>query len=143
MKKQISVTGFIVFCFVAAGLVTLAFFIGSWTGSSGKVSVMGAFATVPEDITGTTSDIEYKVSVPGTDVTLAGVTVDFTSSSRYVTFNPASGSVKTDSNGVARIGIVARADAPTWLRTTRIGAECTVGDVNVSDKTEPLPVKAG
>ncbi|RLE36804.1 hypothetical protein DRJ12_03965 [Candidatus Acetothermia bacterium] len=143
MKKRFSLVGFMVLCVAAAGFITLAFFIGSWTGSSGKVSVTGAFAAVPAAITGTASNIEYKVSVPSTDATLAGVTVDFSSPSKYVTFNPASGSVTTDSDGVARIEIVAKANAPTWITTTTIEAACTIGNVKMSGKTEPLSLKAG
>ena len=143
MKKRFSIVGFMVICVAAAGFITLAFFIGSWTGSSGKVSVTGAFATVPASITGTASDIEYKITVPGTDASLAGVTVEFSSPSRYVSFVPASGSVTTDSDGVARIGIVAKANVPTWTTRTTIEAACTVGNVNVSGKTEPLSIKAG
>ncbi len=143
MKKRFSVVGFTVLCVAAAGFITLAFFIGSWTGGAGKVSVTGAFATVPTAITGTASNIEYKISVPGTDANLAGVTVDFSSSSRYVAFNPASGSVTTDSDGVARIEIVANANAPTWSARTTIEAACTVGSLKVSGKTEPLSIKAG
>lgn len=143
MKKRISLLGFIVLCVAAAGFITLAFFVGTWTGSSGRVSVVGAFATVPQAITGTASNVEYKVSVPGTDVNLAGVTVNFSSASRYVSFNPASGSVTTDSDGVARIEIIASTDTPTWIGPTTIKAACTVGGLNVSDKTGPLSIKVG
>jgi len=143
MKKRFSIVGLVSLSVAAAGLITLAFFIGSWTGSSGKVSVTGAFATVPTAITGTASNIEYKISVPGTDANLAGVTVVFSSPSRYVSFEPASGSVTTDSDGVARIEIVANANAPTWTTRTTIEAACTVGNLKVSGKTEPLSIKAG
>ena len=143
MKKRFSVIGLIGLSVTAAGLITLAFFIGSWTGGSGKVEIAGAFGAVPEAITGTASRVEYKVSIPGTSASIAGVSVVFSSPSRYVIFEPVSGSVTTDSNGVAGIEVIAKADAPTWLRTTTIEATCTVGDLNVSGKTEPLSIKAG
>jgi len=108
MKKVMSVPSFIVLCLAAAGFITLAFFIGTWTGGSGKVSVTGAFVTVPEAITGTASDVEYKISVPDTDVRLSGVTVSFSSTSRYISFNPSSGAVTTDSDGLAKIEVVTK-----------------------------------
>ncbi len=143
MKKLISVPGFIVLCLAAAGFITLAFFVGSWTGSSGKVSIAGAFVTLPEAITGTPSDIEYEVSVPDSGVSLAGVTVNFSSTSRYVSFNPASGSVTTDSDGLARIEVTRSEDTPSWSSSAKITAECVVEDVTISDTTSPLSVKAG
>ena len=143
MKKVMSVPSFIVLCLAAAGFITLAFFIGTWTGGSGKVSVTGAFVTVPEAITGTASDVEYKISVPDTDVRLSGVTVVFSSTSRYVSFNPSSGSVTTDSDGLAKIEVVTKPDAPTWARTAEIGVKFAIEGVNISDKTSRIPVKAG
>jgi len=143
MKKRFSIIGLIGLSVAAAGLIALAFFIGSWTGGSGKVEVAGAFGAVPEAITETARVVEYKISVPGTDAALAGVTVIFSSPSRYVTFEPASGSVMTDSDGVARIGIVAKANAPTWTTRTTIEATCIVGNVDVSGKTGFISLKAG
>jgi hypothetical protein len=142
MKKVMSVPSFIVLCLAAAGFIVLAFFIGTWTGSSGKVSVTGAFVTVPETITGTASNIEYKISVPDTNVKLSGVTVDFSSTSRYVSFNPSTGSVTTDSDGLAKIEIVAKPGAPSWARAAGIGVEFTIENVSISDKTSQISIKA-
>ncbi len=143
MKKFISIPGFIILCLAAAGFITLAFFIGTWTGSAGKVSIAGAFVTVPSTITKTPSSIEYKVNVPGTGVDLAGVTVNFSSTSRYVVFNPASGSVTTGSDGLAVIEIVSKEGTPTWASSAKITAECTVEGINLTDETPRLAVKAG
>jgi hypothetical protein len=143
MKKFISIPGFIILCVAAAGFITLAFFVGTWTGSSGKVSITGAFVTVPRAITGTPSSVEYKVSVPDTGVDLAGVTVNFSTTSRYVTFNPTSGSVTTDAKGLAVIEVVTKEGAPAWASSAIITAECTVEDINLSHDTMRLSVKAG
>jgi len=143
MKKLISIPGFIILCLAAVGFITLAFFVGTWTGSAGKVSIAGAFVTVPSAITTTPSSIEYKVSVPGTGVDLAGVTVNFSSTSRYVVFNTASGSVTTDTDGLAVIEVVSKEDTPTWASSAKITAECTVEDINLLDDTTRLSVKAG
>ncbi len=143
MKKFISIPGFIIICIAAAGFITLAFFIGTWTGSAGKVSIAGAFVTVPSAITKTPGNIEYKVSVPGTDANLAGVTVNFSSTSQYVVFNPASGSVTTDSDGLAMIEVASKEGTPTWASSAKITAACTVEDINLSDDTVRLSVKAG
>ncbi|GEM_PF-1753127 len=143
MKKLISIPGFVVLCLAAAGFITLAFFIGTWTGSSGKVPIMGAFVTVPEAITGTASNLEYKISVPDTEVGLSGVTVSFSSTNRYVSFDPSSGSVTTDSEGLAKIGVAVTADAPSWTRAAEIAAEFTVENVSITDKTARIPIRAG
>ncbi|MFQ6117960.1 MAG: hypothetical protein ACE5LQ_06805 [Candidatus Bipolaricaulia bacterium] len=143
MKKVMNVPSLIVLCLAAAGFIVLAFFIGTWTGGSGKVSVTGAFVTVPEAITGTASNIEYKISVPDTDARLAGVTVDFSSTSRYISFDPSTGSVTTDADGLARIEIVAKPDAPSWARAAEIGVKFTIENVSISGKTARISIKAG
>lgn len=143
MKKIISVPGFIVLCLAAVGFIVLAFFIGTWTGSSGKVSITGAFVTVPEAITGTASNIEYKISVPDTNARLSGVTVDFSSTSRYVSFNPSTGSVTTDSNGLAKIEVVAKSDTPSYARTAEIEVKFTIENVSISDKTSRISIRVG
>lgn len=143
MKKRMSAPSFIVLCLAAAGFIVLAFFIGTWTGSAGKVSVTGAFVTVPETITGTASNIEYRISVPDTDARLSGVTVDFSSTSRYVSFNPSTGSVTTDSDGLAKIAIVANPGVPSWAGAAEIEAKFTIENVSISDKTSRISIKAG
>jgi hypothetical protein len=143
MKKLISVPGFIILSLSAAGFIALAFFIGTWTASSGKVAVEGAFVTVPASITTTTDYLEYKVSVPNTDANLAGVPVSFSTSSRYVSLNPASGTVMTDSNGLARIEVTTTPNAPTWARSVTVEASFSVGGLSVTSKTDPIPVKTG
>ncbi len=94
--------------------------------------------TLPEAITGTP-----EVSVPDTGVSLAGVTVNFSSTSRYVSFNPASVSVTTDSDGLARIEVTRSEDTPSWSSGAKITAECMVEDVTISNTTSPLSLKAG
>jgi len=143
MKKLISIPGFIILSLFAAGLVALAFFIGTWTASAGKVAVEGAFVTVPVSITATPEYLEYKVSVPDTDANLAGVTVKFSASSRYVTLNPASGTAITDSEGLARIEVVTSPDAPTWARTVTVEASFSVAGLSVTSKTDPIPIETG
>jgi len=143
MKKLISVPGFIVLCLSAAGLVALAFFIGTWTASAGKVEVSGAFVTVPASISADKAYVEYRVSVPDTDANLAGVEVSFSTSSRYVSLNPASGTVTTDSAGLARIEIATAPDAPTWARTATVEAAFSIAGLNVTSKTDPIPIETG
>jgi len=143
MKKLVSVPGFIMLCLSAAGLVALAFFIGTWTASSGKVAVEGAFVTVPDSITATTGYLEYKVSVPDTEANLAGVAVSFSTTSRYVTLDPASGTVTTDSDGMARIGVTTNPDAPAWARSAVVEASFSVGGLSVTSKTPPISIKPG
>ena len=143
MKKLVSVPGFIILSLCAAGFITLAFFIGTWTASSGKVEVAGAFTTVPPSITDTAGYIEYTVSGPGTDANLAGVEVNFAITSRYLSLNPASGTVMTDSVGVARIEVTTKPDAPTWVRTAVVEASFSVGDLSFTSKTAPIPIDVG
>ena len=143
MKKLISVPGFIFLGLFAAGLIALAFFIGTWTASSGKVAVEGGFVTVPASITAAPSYLEYKVSVPDTAANLAGVPVSFSASSRYVSLNPESGTVTTDSDGLARIEIATAPDAPTWARSVTVEVSFSVAGVSVTSKTDPIPIKTG
>ena len=143
MRKLVSVPGFIILCLSAAGFITLAFFIGTWTASSGKVEVTGTFTAVPGSITDTAGYIEYTVSVPGTDANLAGVTVNFAITSRYLSLNPASGTVMTDSDGIARIEVATKPDAPSWVRTAVVEASFSVGDLSITSKTAPIPIEVG
>ena len=94
--------------------------------------------TLPAAITGTP-----EVSVPDRGVSLAGVTVNFSSTSRYVSFNPASGSVTTDSDWLARIEVTRSKGTLSWSSGAKITAECMVKDVTISDTTSPLSLKAG
>ena len=97
----------------------------------------GAFVTLPEAITGTP-----EVSVPDSGVSLAGVTVIFSSTSRYVSFISALESVTTDSDGLVRIEVTRNEDTPSWSSGAEITAECVVEDVTISDTTSPLSLKA-
>ncbi len=141
MKKLISVPGFIILALSAAGLIALAFFIGTWTASTGKVRVEGAFVTVPASVTATADYLEYKVSVPDTGANLAGVPVRFSASTRYISFDPASGTAVTDADGLARIGIVTSPNAPSWAGPVTVEASFSVGKLNVTGKTSPIPLK--
>ena len=94
--------------------------------------------TLPEAITGTP-----EVSVPDKGVSLAGATVIFSSTSRYVSFTSALESVKTDSDGLARIEVTRNEDTPSWSNGAKITAEYMVEDVTISNTTSPLSLKAG